>query len=160
MIKRISYCPDYGVSSGGDIYSFRFNRVRLLKVQNNGIGYLFIRVITPRGEHKFKLIHRLVAEAFLSNYSEELQVNHINGIKSDNRLENLEMVTQSENMLHSFRLKLTPSGSRHYSAKLSEKDVAYIRQNRGYFTQNQLAGIFGVSQHAIWDIIHYKTWIY
>ena len=43
-------------------------------------------------------VHRLVAQAYLKDYSENLQVNHINGIKTDNRLENLEMVTAKENM--------------------------------------------------------------
>ena len=51
-----------------------------------------------------KLVHRLVAQAFLENYDEKLQVNHKNGKKYDNKVENLEMVTSSENNLHAYRI--------------------------------------------------------
>jgi len=61
-----------------------------------------------------KKIHRLVAKAFIDNYSEYLQVNHKNCVKHDNRLENLEMVTQSQNTKHAWdngRMKLTKRNS-------------------------------------------------
>ena len=57
-------------------------------------------MLSYKGEKQFKLIHRLVATAFVPGWRKGLQVNHKNGIKSDNRAENLEWVTQSENMRH------------------------------------------------------------
>ena len=69
-------------------------------------GYKILRLPYPDSTNKdgrrpFK-VHRLVAMIYLSDYDENLQVNHINGIKSDNRVENLEMVTNSQNAYHAW----------------------------------------------------------
>ena len=71
-------------------------------------GYLRVRLTYPDanstdGRYTFK-VHRLVAMFYLKNYSEELQVNHKNGIKTDNRKENLEMVTNRENVIHAWNV--------------------------------------------------------
>ena len=49
-------------------------------------------------------LHRLIAATFLESYNEDLQVNHKNGVKNDNRVENLEMVTQSQNVIHAWNI--------------------------------------------------------
>ncbi len=74
-----------------------------------------------------KAVHRLVAETFLEKVEGKNEVNHIDGDRRNNNVNNLEWVTHLENMQHASMLRLMSSGSTHLSAKLSEKDVADIR---------------------------------
>lgn len=96
----------YNVSDSGIV-----TRIKDQKVLCSGFdykGYKRIRLKVPFSKHKdgrktYK-IHRLVAMYHLSDYSNNLQVNHKNGIKSDNRVCNLEMMTNSQNAYHGWNL--------------------------------------------------------
>lgn len=70
---------------------------RVLKSGKNQYGYLYV-VICNNNINKHKLIHRLVAETFIPNEHNKRTINHINGIKTDNRIENLEWCTHKENI--------------------------------------------------------------
>lgn len=72
---------------------------KFLKISNNGNGYMMVR-LCKNGKAKKFFLHRLLAKAFISNPENKPQVNHINENPSDNRLENLEWVTQKENNNH------------------------------------------------------------
>jgi hypothetical protein len=79
---------------------------KLVSFNPDGKGYMKARLYTPLssntdGRKPYRL-HRIIAMTFLENYSDNLQVNHINGDKSDNRVENLEMVTASQNVYHAW----------------------------------------------------------
>ena len=63
----------------------------------DNLGYLYIMIKTPTNYKAYR-VHRLVAQAFLPNYNEHLVIDHINGIRDDNRVENLCVKTQSENL--------------------------------------------------------------
>lgn len=87
---------DYYVSSEGRI---KKNEV-IIKVPINR-GYPRVG-LWDKGKCKCVLVHRLVAEYFIDNPLNKTQVNHINGIKTDNRIKNLEWVTASENIQHAY----------------------------------------------------------
>lgn len=79
---------------------------KILKQYTSRCGYQRVCLISEDGKRNYKSVHRIVISTFRGKDSEKNQVNHINGIKADNRLENLEWVTQSENMLHAYAIGL------------------------------------------------------
>ena len=92
-----------------------FVKERILK-QTSSNSYMRVQ-LNKNGKGISCLVHRLVAEAFLNNYNMCLQVNHKNGIKNDNRVKNLEMVTAKENQIHSYHiLKTKPSMQGHFGS--------------------------------------------
>ena len=95
----------YEVSSLGNIKGIKYNK--LLKPYNDK-GYLKISLCKKGKVTKF-FVHRLVAEAFLKNELNKPQVNHINGCKLTNTVDNLEWVTCSENHEHAYKLGLKNS---------------------------------------------------
>ena len=94
---------DYFVTEDGRVFSKRkFNSLTELKLSKGGHqGYLKVRV----GD-KNMFVHRLVAIAYIPNPENKETVNHINGLKDDNRLENLEWCTRSENSKHAYDIGL------------------------------------------------------
>jgi hypothetical protein len=100
----ISGFDKYFVNQIGQVFSVpRFGtKGGLLKQREASNGYFFVQLSIGKSEHKTLLVHRLVANAFLPKVDGKNHVNHKNGIKSDNRLENLEWVTPSENVQHAY----------------------------------------------------------
>lgn len=97
-------------------------REKILKISNhNRNGYLKIN-ITKNNIPKTYEIHRLVAQAFIANQNNLPQVNHKNGIKTDNRVENLEWVTVSQNHKHAFENGL--------KKPTSKKVIQYSKNNK------------------------------
>lgn len=81
---------------------------KILKKSVNRFGYEYVCLSREYKTHKVK-VHRLVAEAFIPNVNNKPQVNHINGVKTDNRVENLEWCNNSENMQHAVKTGLWKS---------------------------------------------------
>lgn len=109
-------------------------------------------------------VHRIVALAFIPKVKDKECVNHINGNKLDNRVENLEWCTHSENTKHAYEngLESKMCGEEHHSHKLTEDDVRYIRSNYikrdSVFGATALSKKFNVDRTTICDVIKRKTW--
>ena len=86
----------YEVSDYGAVRSLRFGKVKYLKAGKNSSGYLFV-VPCVNGKTKIFIVHRLVYETFVGPIPEDMEIDHINGVKDDNRLVNLRCVTPKEN---------------------------------------------------------------
>lgn len=116
----------YQVSSLGRIKSLPKARyqTRVINGGYNGGGYPIINLNKDKIRHPF-IIHRLVASAFLLNPENKQTVNHKNGVKRDNRVENLEWATYAENNIHAIDigLRITPRGkTNRLSIPVIQKD--------------------------------------
>jgi hypothetical protein len=105
-------------------------------------------------------VHRLVAISFIPNLNNKPFVNHKNGIKTDNRLENLEWCTESENSQHAYDtgLSISVKGSCHGRSKLTEKKVLEIREIGKSMFQKDIAILYNVNRTSITDILNRKSW--
>lgn len=98
--KKITGFDDYYITNVGTVYSW-FDRIRKLTPHQNKDGYLTVGLYKDKKRKQCR-IHRLVADAFIANPDGKAEANHKNGDKTDNRVENLEWVTRSENMKYNF----------------------------------------------------------
>lgn len=114
-LKVLDLFSGYTIREDGQVIS-RFGRV--VKPQLSKNGYVRLE-LWERGTGKKHLLHRLLAGAFLPNVENKPQVNHIDGNKQNNAIENLEWVTQSENQIHAYRSGLQWGYKK--STKLTQK---------------------------------------
>jgi len=109
--------------------------------------------LSKNGLEKNHRIHRLVAENFIPNPKNKAQVNHIDGVKENNYVNNLEWCTQHENMRHANKNWLI-----NKVRVLTEDAVREIRENKDNLTQKQLGEIYGVSGVQIGRVMRRKKW--
>ncbi len=165
--KVVGYEGIYEISSYGRLRvllkyrKYRDYQSKILNPSNDKDGYLRT-CLTKNKKRKSVFIHRLVAQSFIPNPENKHCVNHINGIKTDNRVENLEWVTHSENNKHAIKLGLSGQapGELHHMSKLKKQDVIEIREiySKKIKTQKELGVIYGVSQTQIGRIVNNKRW--
>jgi hypothetical protein len=121
----IGYKNIYKISDIGRVKSLSRKGMTTEKILRNGksaLGYSYV-ILSKNGNKKHHTIHRLVAVAFIKNLKNKPCVNHMNGVKADNTVENLEWCTHSENQLHAFEIGLR-NGDKF------RKKVKIIKNNR------------------------------
>ncbi len=98
-----------------------------LKTKVNNYGYIQVN-LSKEGKTTTTFIHILLAKAFIPNPLNKSEVNHINGIKTDNRIENLEWVTHSENMLHAYKMGLLKQIGKHVIDNCNGVEYSSIKE--------------------------------
>ena len=120
-------------------------------------GYCRCSVQKLDGTWTSQPVHRLVAKAFIPNTENKQAVNHIDGNRQNNKVENLEWVTPKENVIHSFRF-----GSRRKCKQvpkrtlLTDFQISQIDILRKSYTVNQIAKLFNIEYQSLKNIIHKK----
>jgi len=149
---------DYSVTRDGDVISFtRYSEGRTLKPKISNNGYVHVTMYRNGRRNTF-LLHRVVWITFNGEIPEGMTIDHINGIKTDNRLLNLRLGTQKENNNWAYEQGLsTHYGESNHMTKLKLKDVVIIKQSNGpYLT---IANKFNVSKSTVADIKKGRSWV-
>ena len=159
---------NYYVSNLGNVKSYypTTKNWKHKKPQLSNRGYLRVSFNLDK-KYTLKTIHRLVAQMFIPNPNDLPQVNHKNGIKTDNRVENLEWISVSNNHKHSYselgRIRKGVKGELNGKSKLTNEMVNYVRMNhKPYsreFSLEKMAKQFNVHSSTLHHVIHNKTWI-
>jgi hypothetical protein len=118
----------YSINRQGQIKSIRFNRILKIKTSKEWYPRTNFNV---KGKKTHIYVHRLLALVFIPNPGNKPHINHINAIKYDNRLENLEWVTHKENMEHAFKLKLRKPRKKknrlnYHNLFVCNKNISYV----------------------------------
>jgi hypothetical protein len=157
--KTIPGYEDYQVDTNGNVWSFKSGVKTAKKPSLRPNGYLSIMLFN-NGKYKGYLVHRLIMLTFCGESN--LQVNHIDGIKTNNNLTNLEYCTASENIRHAFKTGLNKSkGEGNTNSKLTKKDVIEIKTELLNYKKGMIAALgrkYGVSFYAISNIKLGRAW--
>lgn len=155
---------DYLISSHGSVYSLKTKK--MLKPAISNCGYARVRLyykINGKYTNRCLSIHRLVALTFINNPEYKPEVNHKNGNKLDNYVENLEWVTPTENEVHAYLNGLKPYkyGAASHLHKYSEEQVitACDLMESGEYDINEISYKTGISTSMLYMIKIRHSWI-
>ncbi|MFA0233806.1 HNH endonuclease [Vibrio sp. 10N.222.55.C7] len=142
----------YSISPCGKLRNDKTGQIRKNSLNSSG----YIQHMEVEGKHP--LLHRLLAQTFIPNPEDKPYINHRNGIKDDNRLENLEWCTPSENTLHALEIGLQKpnQGGEHGCAKLTDEDVLAIHSDPR--KSGVICKEYGITRTTLYHIRHKKTW--
>lgn len=157
--------PGYEVSDLGRVRSY-------LRTGGGGLRRSAPKLLTPvteRGYKKLELwrdgalvtrrhVHRMVLDAFVGPRKPGFHACHWNGVRDDNRLENLRWGTPKDNAADKERHGRTSRGERHHTSRLTLPEVSQIRAQRGFLSIRHLAAVFDVSPGCVQSIQQGLTW--
>ena len=143
-MNQIKDFPNYYVTPDGKIYSSY--KKGFVKLKKHPKGYLYVSFF-KNSKRIAKTVHRLVANAYIPNPDNKPQVNHINGIKTDNRVENLEWNTPKENVSNFYELQVSKLG--------------FVKTQKGNLILDLNTGIFyySIAEVAKINNINYQTMV-
>lgn len=156
----VIYLCNYRVTSGGDIYNIKTGRK--LKPWIDKQGYYTIRLAGSKNLY----VHRIVAQLFIPNPENKKEVNHKDGIKTNNSISNLEWLTRNQNIQHAYDIGIMHGplghknkiGTLHHNVKLTEAQVLEIRKIGKNKTLKELSEVYKVSFKTISKILNRKRW--
>jgi len=135
---------DYSITQDGRVFSHKVNK--WLEIQTDRVGYKKIS-ITVDGKRRNMSVHRMVCETYVPNPDKKPCVNHVDGDKGNNTVENLEWCTHKENTRHGIKNKLiTPLG------KATQTKMIEVLLRSKKFSQDDIARAFRLSQPRIVEI--------
>ena len=162
----VGYEDLFSVSNKGRLFSLRTHKILKQNIVGEGYNACVTKLNGRKGSNLVLKIHREVAKAFIPNLDELPFVNHIDGDKLNNSVDNLEWVTPQGNVVHAIEtgllsldhLKLISKENR----KLTEEDVKYIRNNFKYGDRNfgarSLSRMFNIPHSTIMKIIRFESY--
>lgn len=152
----------YAVTKDGRVWSYLKKRQggrrgKFLRPFRGGKGYLIVG-FCKKGRVIRHYIHRLVGKAFIPNHDNLPEINHKNGIKTDNHVGNLEWCTRKHNVKHAIKIGLMPLGMNRKHTRFTDSDILRMRAmyEVGYF-QPEIAKVFKTSQAVVSNIVTRKA---
>ena len=166
--------PKYEIGENGTVFSLGYNNTdkrKELKQYKDRDGYKYVFLVVDNKRYK-RLVHRLVAISFIENTLCKPQVNHKDGVRDNNILENLEWATAKENALHGYRsngrthskkqIEISSKlfkGVNNPKSKLTEAEVLSIRRLRSKGESlKYISERIGISVSQVSSIANYKSW--
>ncbi len=161
--KPIPNFSRYEASNFGNLRSLNYKRtgkVKNLKPALSRDGYMKTMLLDDVGSYKSWTVHKFVSVAWIGERPKGMDVNHKDGVKTNNAPSNLEYVTRSENIKHAFKLGLTKPlrGEENPCSKVTKEDVRKIRDVAAsggrYYGRKKLAEKYGISEAHVKDIVN------
>lgn len=173
MKNKIKIIPNtnnqYGATINGEIFSFKRSIFLLKQKEKNGRFAVYLSI---NGKVKKYRVHRLIGLTFIDNPLNKPQINHLDGNKLNNKVSNLEWVTDSENKFHAYQnglKKVNPQAILNMKKcaikkrKLNFDDIQNILKIKKQKTQKEIACLYNVTQSVISEILNkkiYKEFVY
>jgi NUMOD4 motif len=142
-------------SLGRECDSGRLFPTKILKQRFNKSGYLVVSLRKPRRPCYIPYVHKLVLIAFKSNPLKKPEGNHKKGKKSDNRLSELEWVTKSENILHSFKVLGKKGGCKSMkgSTNPNAKTLKCLNDGKIFYSVTEAADYYGFKRNSVYAAV-------